>query len=241
MDDLAIVSAKTAEGRALRKWFEEQIKTQYEFSSSPDDNVYLGMTLERTKEGHLVLTQRAYIARMMATLGFEDCAPVWTPSPGGKVSVEDCAKCDPKDNPNGRGFREKCGMMRWIEQCTRPDISATLSELCKVQINPGDVHMKMMNHLCKYVNTTRDFLGNRVWRARPGAGERTADDVCGFRLGRRRRHVLQPKRLSRICVARVGVLVVLQDEGNCNIISTSRIHVDGDGGKRGNMAALCDE
>ena len=48
-------------------------------------------------------------------------------------------------------------MMRWIEQCTRPDISATLSELCKVQINPGEVHMKMMNHLCKYVNTTRSL------------------------------------------------------------------------------------
>ena len=113
--------------------------------------------MERTKEGHLVVTQRAYIERMMTTLGFEDCAPVWTPSPGGKVSLEDCPKCDPKDNPNGRGFREKCGMMRWVEQCTRPDISATLSELCKVQINPGEAHMKMMNHLCKYVNTTRSL------------------------------------------------------------------------------------
>ena len=157
VDDLAIVNAKTSEGRALLKWFKSQIKTKYEFSSSPDDNVYLGMTLERTKEGHLVVTQRAYIERMMTTLGFEDCAPVWTPSPGGKVSLEDCPKCDPKDNPNGRGFREKCGMMRWVEQCTRPDISATLSELCKVQINPGEAHMKMMNHLCKYVNTTRSL------------------------------------------------------------------------------------
>ena len=39
----------------------------------------------------------------------------------------------------------------------RPDISATLSELCKVQINPGEVHVKMMDHLIKYVNTTKNL------------------------------------------------------------------------------------
>ena len=97
--------------------------------------------------------------------------------------MEDCAKCDPKDNPNGRGFREKCGMMRWIEQCTRPDISATLSELCKVQINPGEVHMKMMNHLCKYVNTPRS-LGVVYGAHDPERASGWATDhVCGLRLG----------------------------------------------------------
>ena len=69
--------------------------------------------------------------------------------------MEDCPKGDPKDNPDGKSYREKAGMMRWIEQCSRPDISATLSELCKVQINPGEVHVKMMDHLCRYVNTTK--------------------------------------------------------------------------------------
>jgi hypothetical protein len=155
VDDLAITNDKTPGGRELKKWFIARIKDKYEFSSSPDDNVYLGMTLETSEHGHLVLTQRAYIERMMATLGMENCRQVWTPSPGGRVSIEDCPKCEPKDNPNGKSYREKCGMMRWIEQCSRPDISATLSELCKVQINPGDVHMKMMDHLCRYVNTTK--------------------------------------------------------------------------------------
>ena len=48
-----------------------------------------------------------------------------------------------------------CGVLRWIEQCTRPDISATLSELSKVQINPGAVHMQRLEHLMSYVNTTK--------------------------------------------------------------------------------------
>ena len=155
VDDLAIAVDDTKEGQALEGWFKAKIKEKYEFSTSPDDNVYLGMTLEKTTDGHIVLTQRAYIERMMTTLGFEDCKKVWVPSSGDKVSIEDCPKEDPKDNPNGKSYREKCGMLRWIEQCTRPDISATLSELCKVQINPGGVHVKMMDHLCRYVSTTK--------------------------------------------------------------------------------------
>lgn len=157
VDDLAIANDKTVEGRALKEWLKGKISDKYKFSTSPDDNVYLGMTLERTEAGHLVLTQKAYIERMMATLGFEGCRQVWTPSPGGRVSVEDCPKGDPKDNPDGKSYRERAGMMRWIEQCSRPDISATLSELCKVQINPGPVHVKMMDHLCRYINTTKSL------------------------------------------------------------------------------------
>ena len=106
VDDLAIAVDDTEGGRALEEWFKEKIKEKYEFSTSPDDNVYLGMTLEKTTDGHIVLTQRAYIERMMTTLGFEDCKKVWVPSAGDKVSIEDCPKEDPKDNPNGKSYRE---------------------------------------------------------------------------------------------------------------------------------------
>lgn len=81
VDDLAIVNDKTVEGRALKKWLKEKINDKYKFSTSPDDNVYLGMALERTEEGHLVLTQKAYIERVMATLGFENCTAGLDPEP----------------------------------------------------------------------------------------------------------------------------------------------------------------
>ena len=49
-----------------------------------------------------------------------------------------------------------CGVLRWVEQCSRPDISAVLSELCKVQINPGEKHRKAMEHLMMYINSTKN-------------------------------------------------------------------------------------
>ena len=70
--------------------------------------------------------------------------------------MEDCPSEAPEKNKSATRFREICGVLRWLEQCTRPDISTTLSELCKVQINPGEVHMKALKHLLRYVSTTRD-------------------------------------------------------------------------------------
>ena len=50
-----------------------------------------------------------------------------------------------------------CGALRWLEQCTRPDISATLSELCKVQSNPGEVHLRALERLMRYAVTTKHY------------------------------------------------------------------------------------
>ena len=49
------------------------------------------------------------------------------------------------------------GALRWLEQGTRPDISTTLSELAKCQSNPGPVHMDRLEHLLRYVHTTRHY------------------------------------------------------------------------------------
>ena len=93
---------------------------------------------------------------------------------------------NPADNPYGRRYREMCGVLRWIEQCTRPDISATLSELCKVQINPGEEHVKRMDHLMRYVFTTKG-LGLMYGGTKPGTANgiltaHTDADWCGDEL-----------------------------------------------------------
>ena len=157
VDDLCMMNDASTKGKAMKSLFMKQIEEKYQFSSSPDDDVYLGMRVRRMGEFQIVLTQAGYIREVVTKFGFGECSNVWKPSAGGKISVEDCPKTAPEKNPNGRRFREMCGVLRWIEQCTRPDISATLSELCKVQINPGPIHVKAMEHLIKYVSTTRDF------------------------------------------------------------------------------------
>ena len=85
-------------------------------------------------------------------------------SSGEKISTADCYDGDPKHNPHGKRFREICGALRWLEQCTRLDISARLSELCKVQANPGRKHVEEITRLMNYIATTcADTCCTRSW------------------------------------------------------------------------------
>ena len=156
VDDMAIFHDSDANGMKLKEDLIKAVKDAgYEYSSSDDDNVYLGMAVTQINATCLRLSQERYIKEVMLKYGFNDCDAVDIPSMPGKVSVMDCPSCKPEDNKRGRRFREMTGALRWIEQCTRPDISATLSELSKVQINPGDAHVKRLDHLMAYVSTTR--------------------------------------------------------------------------------------
>jgi hypothetical protein len=176
VDDLAIFTDRDAEGKQLQAELITHVGAKYKFSSGHDDNVYLGMAITRVSPTKIFLSQERYIEDVMLKYGFNECRRQIRPSPGGRVSVVDCFEGDPKDNPHLRRFREMCGVLRWIEQCTRPDLSATLSELCKVQCNPGESHMKRMEHLMKYVGSTRS-LG--LLFGRP-AGKHASGPVVGL-------------------------------------------------------------
>ena len=179
VDDMAIMSDSDAAGQGLRDALIQAVKDEgYEYSSSDDDDVYLGMAVKRINSTSVLLTQERYVRDVMMKFktadgkSFTDSRRTCSPSPGGKISKRDCPTGDPQSNPEGTRFREICGVLRWIETCTRPDISAALGELSKVQSNPGQVHVEMLDHLMRYVHTTAHhglLYG--------GKKQRTADDV----------------------------------------------------------------
>ena len=179
VDDMAIMSDSDAAGQGLRDALIQAVKDEgYEYSSSDDDDVYLGMAVKRINATSVLLTQERYVRDVMMKFktadgkSFTDSRRTCSPSPGGKISKRDCPTGDPQSNPEGTRFREICGVLRWIETCTRPDISAALGELSKVQSNPGQVHVEMLDHLMRYVHTTAHhglLYG--------GKKQRTADDV----------------------------------------------------------------
>ena len=156
VDDMAIFHDSDAAGVQLKDDLIAAVKKAgYQYSTSDDDNVYLGMAVSKINSTCLRLSQERYIKEVMLKFGIDESNKVLAPSMPGKVTVMDCPSCKPEDNPRGRRFRQMTGALRWIEQCTRPDISATLSELSKVQINPGDEHVERLEHLMCYVSTTR--------------------------------------------------------------------------------------
>ena len=181
VDDLCVLNARTAAGRALKVELKKNIEKLYEYSVDDAENMYIGMqveTLERERRRALFLHQVAYITKFMTKHGMMDrdgkqvCHATYTPAPatGAPVQKKDCPEGPPQYNEDGRAFREMVGGLRWVEQCSRPDISAALSEVSAVQSNPGKVHVERLMHLMRYVCTTREagiMYGEAVDESRP--------------------------------------------------------------------------
>jgi len=156
VDDLAMFNDSDEAGRALKADLIQAIKDEtFEFSMGHDDDTYLGIKAQRIHPTCIFLNQTRYVDDLSTKFEVAASAPAYTPSPGGKVTIADCPKGMPKDNPLGERYRRITGALRWLEQGTRPDISTTLSELAKCQSNPGTVHMERLEHLLRYVHTTK--------------------------------------------------------------------------------------
>ena len=164
VDDMMIVTSKTEQGRALKAELMEKIEGVYEYSTDDAKDMYIGCQVRSVGKNALFLHQLRYIEDFAIKFGLMDrdknmlCATTWTTAPSaGEVLKKDCPTGPPTKNELGRKYREMCGALRWIEQCSRPDISAALSECCSVQSNPGKKHMERLMHLARYVCTTREY------------------------------------------------------------------------------------
>ena len=90
--------------------------------------------------------------------GFINLRPVSTPTSGLPLSkdqqpVEQSEKDAMKKHP----YRHVIGSLRYLEQCTRPDISFALNRLSRYQSNPGLPHWQELKHLCRYIAGTQSY------------------------------------------------------------------------------------
>ena len=93
VDDMAIMSDTTPDGLTMKEELIQAVKDEgYEYSSSDDDDVYLGMAVKRINKTALFLTQGRYVRDVMLKFGFAGCKKTLSPAPGasGKVGVRDC-------------------------------------------------------------------------------------------------------------------------------------------------------
>ena len=154
VDDMAITCDK---GSHLYGDLVKEVEKKYEFSKSEDSHVFLGMSVTRVSEHVVFLGQQRYLDELLSKYKVKNHKARHSVQPPGVVSKDDCPDCEPGKNPLAKSFREMIGELRWIERCTRPDLATALSELGKVQLNPGQVHMDRLRHLLEYLSTTRDF------------------------------------------------------------------------------------
>lgn len=132
------------------------LQEQFNTSKSDDDNVYLGIRCRRLGPHKIFLDQSLYIDDFLHMYGFKDVRPVATPTSGHPLSKTQCpVEQSEKDAMAKHPFRNIIGSLRYLEQCTRPDISFALNRLSRYQINPGLPHWNELKHLVRYVASTK--------------------------------------------------------------------------------------
>jgi hypothetical protein len=113
----------------------------------------LGIAVQRDKEaGTTLIHQQKYINDMVERFGQQDAAALNLPYAGGdERQPEESAPCTPKETSQ---YRSIVGSLLYAAVATRPDITETVSRLCRAMQAPTTVDMKKAVRCLRYLKGT---------------------------------------------------------------------------------------
>jgi hypothetical protein len=117
----------------------------------------LGIQITRNRAKRCMeLSQRQYILDILSRFNMTDCNAVTTPmAPGTRLSASDSPQSDEeRTHMRPIPYGNAVGSLLYLATTTRPDISFTVSSLCRFIANPGVKHWKAVHHLLRYLQGT---------------------------------------------------------------------------------------
>ena len=137
-DDLFIVGMKLINIESVKKG----LCAEFKMKDLGEARFLLGIEIRRQENGDVLLVQEQYARDVIRRFNMEGCKPVSTPLELGcrldssSVPTTAAGKFEMVDVP----YRSAIGSLMHLATCTRPDISAAVSELSKFSQNPGVPH-----------------------------------------------------------------------------------------------------
>ena len=143
VDDMAIMSDRDSDGKALKDDLLAKISAKYEFSTQPDDDVYLGMAVKKVNETSYLLTQARYVEHVMRKYDMEGQKAEHTPGCG-EVLRSDCWVLDEERKwlDDHQTFEPNC--VGQIEEVIKP--GAPPRPVSNVKDNPYGRRFREMWH-----------------------------------------------------------------------------------------------
>ena len=78
-----------------------------------------------------------------------------TPLPAGYVPVESKEQCTPEFR---KTYQSIIGSLLYIMLGTHPDITYAVTKLVQFTANPSKEHMSKAQYICRYLNSTPNYL-----------------------------------------------------------------------------------
>ena len=124
----------------------------FDFTDDGDLLQYLGISLER-KGKQLHLVQPHLISRILDTLEL-DAKTTSKPSPAVKPLLH--KDLEGLDRKATWGYRQVIGMLNYLQNSTRPDLSMAVHQAARFSINPKLSHERAVKRIGKYLLSNRD-------------------------------------------------------------------------------------
>jgi hypothetical protein len=153
VDDLLLACASAKVMGAVKL----ELTTRYRMVDQGRIAWYLGMGVDyEVHRGVLKMSQTAYVKALLHRFGVEDSAdkatPMVLPCPtGDDRPAEGSAE---QRKASEFDYRGAIGSLLFISLCTRPDIALAVSKLSRHVANPGELHIKAVKRVLRYLGAT---------------------------------------------------------------------------------------
>ncbi|MBW0494088.1 hypothetical protein O181_033803 [Austropuccinia psidii MF-1] len=144
-------------GGTWNEKFKNQIKTFFEMEDLGNVKYALGIRISQNKE-HISLIQDKFIHQILNEFNVNQVQPPSAPLPSNYQYLKNL-EGKPIELPPFN-FRRAVGLLQYLVQCTRPDLSFVTSFLSQFLEDPKDEHYKGVVHTLKYLSGTRRFTLN---------------------------------------------------------------------------------
>jgi len=152
VDDLLIAHNGT-EGRGHE--IKQFLQKKYKMCDLGAVKRFLGIEIERTKDGGFSICQRGYINTIIRRFGLMDAKPAKSPLD----PQTDLANTYCEDKPgNRKEYLSMVGSLMYAALGSRPDIAFSVTALSRYNVQPLEMHATAAKRVLRYHKTTAGFL-----------------------------------------------------------------------------------
>jgi hypothetical protein len=149
--DDAGLAAPTMEGI---HHFVKQLKDMgFDMDIEDNFNEYLGISIDDNQDGTKTMTQKGLIQKTLKAAKMEDCNPNWIPAH--QVALGSDPNGEPHDQSKWH-YASIVGMLLYLANNTRPDISFAVSQVARFNNNPKKSHASAVQMILRYLKRTAD-------------------------------------------------------------------------------------
>jgi hypothetical protein len=132
----------------------KQLREKFKMTQNEPD-YFLGMRIERHANGDILLTQDAYVKRLLENFNMAKTRTVSSPASPTRLSKNDCPATElERAEMNDVPYRQAVGALMYLAIHTRPDIAFAVNQASRFLSNPGKTHWIAIKHLLAYLKET---------------------------------------------------------------------------------------